>query len=73
MSTKTRKVIGKSDPIDLFMTLQEPQQIAIRAKLLQSMQSESTNNVRNKVGDAVAEIARQYSDEGWSCELLRFP
>ena len=68
MSTKARKVVNKSDPTELFMTLQEPQQIAIRGKLLQSMQSESTNNVRNKVGDAVAEIARQYSDEGSSLE-----
>ena len=52
------------------MTLQEPEQIAIRSKLLQCMQSEATGHVRNKIGDAVAEIARQYSDEGMSSRAL---
>jgi hypothetical protein len=34
----------------------------IREKLLQTLSSETTNPVRNKIGDAVAEIAREYSD-----------
>ena len=45
------------------MTLQTPQQHAIRAKLLECLSSETVPNVRNKVGDAIAEIARQYTDE----------
>lgn len=64
MSTKTRKVPNRSEPIELFMTLQEPQKNAIRSQLIQCMQSETIGHVRNKVGDAVAEIARQYSDDG---------
>lgn len=28
------------------------------------MQSETVVHVRNKIGDAIAEIARQYSDDG---------
>ena len=70
MSAKTRKVPNKTDPTELFMTLQEPQKVAIRERLLQCMQSEAIGHVRNKVGDAVAEIARQYSDDGRYKELL---
>lgn len=58
MSTKTVK--NK----ELFLSLPQPQRNAIREKLLQSMSSEQVQSVRNKIGDAVAEIARQYSDEG---------
>lgn len=31
--------------------------------MLEALTSENTNNVRNKIGDAVAEVAREYSDE----------
>ena len=64
MSTKTRKVPNKTEPTELFMTLQDPQKVLIREKLLQCMQTETIGHVRNKIGDAVAEIARQYSDDG---------
>ena len=37
---------------------------AIREKLLQCLNGEGLQNVRNKIGDAVAEVARQYTDEG---------
>ena len=53
------------------MTLQQQQKIAIRSKLLQCLQSESLPHVRNKVGDAVAEIARQYSDDGRPLRLAQ--
>ena len=46
------------------MTLQEPQKVAIREKLLHCLENETVPNIRNKIGDAVAELARQYSDEG---------
>ena len=38
--------------------------MAIRQRLLQSLNSESVAHVRNKIGDAVAEIAGQYADNG---------
>lgn len=46
------------------MTLQAPEREAIRAKLLQCLANEADNSVRSKVGDAVAELARQHTDEG---------
>ena len=46
------------------MLLQLPQKVAIRHKLLECLQSESLPLVRHKIGDAVAEVARQYSDDG---------
>ena len=64
ISTKTRKNPETNVTKELFMTLQEPQKIAIRDKLLQCLENETVANIRNKIGDAVAEIARQYSDEG---------
>ena len=48
---------------ELFLTLQVAQRNAIRGKLLQSLASETVPSVRNKVADAIAEIARQYTDE----------
>jgi len=48
----------------LFLTLQAPEREAIRAKLLQCLANEADNSVRSKVGDAVAELARQHTDEG---------
>jgi hypothetical protein len=64
MSTKSRKLPTSAEPRELFMTLQQAQQVAIRSKLLQCLQSETVPHVRNKIGDAVAEIARQYADDG---------
>lgn len=48
----------------MFSYLQAPQKNAIRGKLLECLPSEQDHSVRNKVGDAVAEIARQYAAEG---------
>lgn len=42
--------------------MQQDQAHAIRAKLIEALGNEVTNSVRNKIGDAVAEIAREYSD-----------
>ena len=63
IAQKTRKVPGSSESRDLFLTLQEGQQIAIRTKLLECLAKESVGHVRNKIGDAIAEVARQYTDE----------
>lgn len=66
IATKTRKPLGTEESKELFLSLQQPQKIAIRQKLLQCLQTEELPLVRHKIGDAVAEIARQYSDEGMS-------
>jgi importin-5 len=66
IATKTRKLPGSDESKELFLALQQPQKIAIRQKLLECLQTEELPRVRHKIGDAVAEIARQYSDEGMS-------
>lgn len=65
MSTKTRRVAGEDhESKEQFLLLQNPQKLVIRQKLLVCLQSEAQPQVRHKIGDAVAEIARQYADEG---------
>ncbi len=74
MSTKTRRVVGEErDSKEQFLLLQTQQKVVIGQKLLECLQTESLPQVRHKIGDAVAEIARQYSDNGgWSqAELSR--
>lgn len=64
VSIKTRKAPGSEDSKDLFTTLSQPHKEAIRQTLLNCLQNETLTHVRHKIGDAVAELARQYSDEG---------
>lgn len=65
MSTKTRRAPGEDrDSKEQFLLLQSQQKVVIRQKLLECLQGESLPQVRHKIGDAVAEIARQYSDNG---------
>jgi CHAD domain-containing protein len=56
--------VSTSESKELFFTLLPEQRLAIRQNLLQSLNGESVSNVRNQIGDAIAEIARQYSDHG---------
>jgi hypothetical protein len=49
-----------------FLSLPQEEGYLIRSKLLEALKSEGTNPVRNKIGDAVAEIAREYSDSSTS-------
>ncbi|KAI4189513.1 MAG: hypothetical protein L6R41_001421 [Letrouitia leprolyta] len=71
VATKTRKVPGSEESKDLFTTLSQPHKEAIRQKSLDCLQNETLPHVRHKIGDAVAELARQLSDEGHSWpELL---
>jgi len=56
------KTVKKPDPKDLFISLADPQKAFIRALLIQSFGEESANPVRNKIGDAIADIARQGHD-----------
>ena len=65
MSSRTSKD-SSGQSRELFLTLQKPQRDAIRNFLLQGLVAPSVvsqSSLRNKVGDAVAEIARQYTDE----------
>jgi hypothetical protein len=75
ISNRTRKDPTSTDqaPVtkELFLTLIGPQREAIREKLLQALNSEGTATVRNKTADAVAEIARQYTDDGEAHESER--
>jgi hypothetical protein len=51
---------------EIFQLLQPAQREAIRSKLLECLGSESLSQVRNKIGDAVAEVARQYTEDSTS-------
>ncbi|RJE26313.1 Importin beta-3 subunit [Aspergillus sclerotialis] len=64
IATKTRKDPGTNEAKELFSTLTGEQRLIIRQKLVTCLTSESTTDVRKKIGDAVAEIARQYTDSG---------
>jgi hypothetical protein len=61
IASKSRKLLN-GDNVELFLSLPQEQAYAIRQRLLEALGSETTNSVRNKIGDAVAEIAREYSD-----------
>lgn len=51
----------------MFISLSVEQALFIRQKLLETLGSENDKAVRNKISDAVAEVARQYSEhsEPW--------
>lgn len=65
VSSKTKKT-ASGGTADLFLTLNEAEREAIRAKLLHCLATETDSSVRTKIGDAVAELARQHTDEGRS-------
>ncbi len=69
-SSKPRKT-ASGQTADLFLTLNPAEREAIRAKLLGCLATETDASVRGKVGDAVAELARQHTDEG-SLQPRRF-
>jgi hypothetical protein len=48
--------------MDLFISLDPGHAQAIRQKLLEAFNNETDKNIRNKISDAVAEIARQYAE-----------
>ena len=72
IATKSRKDPVEKETKELFMTLQVAQKIAIRQRLLDCLNTESIPQVRNKISDAIAEIARQYTDEGMVESYLKF-
>lgn len=62
VASKSRKT--PTDTLDTFISLSNDQAVVIRQKLLETLTSESDRKVRNKISDAVAEIARQYTENG---------
>lgn len=64
IATRTRKDPATDQTKDLFLTLPQLERDAIRQKLLDCLTAEATPAVRNKTSDAIAEIARQYTEEG---------
>ncbi|KAL2179481.1 armadillo-type protein [Thermothelomyces heterothallicus CBS 202.75] len=71
IASKTRK-IGNSDNVDMFISLDKEHGTVIRGRLLETLIAENDKTVRNKISDAVAELARQYydSNDSWP-ELLQ--
>jgi hypothetical protein len=61
IASKTRKN-AYAQNVEIFISLDQEQGTAIRTKLLEALVIESEKGVRNKISDAVAELARQYSD-----------
>ena len=64
LALKQRKDPVSNESKEMFTTLQPEPRHATQAKLLQALAGESDAPVRNKIGDAVAEIARLYTDDG---------
>lgn len=67
MATRTRKDPSANEAKEVFSTLTNDQRVAIRDKLVNCLTKESVADVRKKIGYAVAEVARQYTDnnEQW--------
>ena len=69
MASKTKRATGEDqESKEQFLLLQPQQTMVIRQKLLECLQNEGLPPVRHKISDAVAEIARQYSDNGTTQE-----
>lgn len=70
IASKTRKN-EQNQMTEMFVSLAKDQAAVIRQKLLECLVNEADKQIRNKISDAVAEVARQYSDvdEPWP-ELL---
>ncbi|KAI5361577.1 putative importin-beta domain, armadillo-like helical, TOG domain, importin beta family [Septoria linicola] len=63
IATRTTKETTSGENKEIFLQLNATSKVEIRTKLLQSYGAELNKTVRHKVADAVAEIARQYTDE----------
>ena len=74
MSNKSKKIKTEDNEdatIELYRIISQQAKHTSRSKLLECLQQEQINSVRDKVGDAVAEVARQYTELGtdrrWVC------
>ncbi|KAH7327822.1 armadillo-type protein [Stachybotrys elegans] len=70
IASKTRKA-DSGESVDMFLSIAKDQAAVIRLKLLETLGAETDRAVRNKISDAVAEVARQYTEnsDSWP-ELL---
>jgi importin-5 len=62
MASKTVTREGKS--VDLFLNASAEVQNHIKTLILQCFAEETVNTVRNKIGDAISELARQILEAG---------
>lgn len=69
IASKSRK-LENGPTVDLFMSISKDQAQVIRQKLLETLGSETERTIRNKIGDAVAEVARQYADNGTISRII---
>ena len=58
------KMVKKPDPKDLFISLDMPQKTHIRSVMIFCFLNETQHTVRNKIGDAIADLARQGNEYG---------
>lgn len=65
IASKSRKN-DKGETVDIFVSLPKDQAAVIRQKLLEILTTETERAVRNKISDAVAEVARQFVENGES-------
>ncbi|EOO01565.1 putative importin subunit beta-3 protein [Phaeoacremonium minimum UCRPA7] len=61
IGSKVRKN-ERGENVDMFISLSKDQAAVIRGKLLETLVNEADRTVRNKISDAVAEVARQYTE-----------
>ena len=66
IAAKPNKAPPATERRELFLTLSQAHKEAIQTKLLQVLPNEKVAQVRHKIGYAVAEVGRQYCDEGRS-------
>ncbi len=72
-ASKSRKNPVTNESKDLFFSLSNDAKVAIRQQILQCLATEQVSHVRNKIGDAIAEIARQYTDNGTFQRVVSHP
>ncbi|KAK0844766.1 importin subunit beta-3 [Friedmanniomyces endolithicus] len=63
IATRTSKSAQTGEQTETFLQLNAGQRNEIRERLLQGYAGEAKAHVRNKIADAVAEVARQYTEE----------
>lgn len=70
MATKQAKVPPEGESKELYISFPEAVQATIKGILLQALAEEQDASARNKLGDAVAELARQHVDDGMEQRII---
>ncbi|CAK4022360.1 Importin subunit beta-3 [Lecanosticta acicola] len=63
IATRTTKDQASGENKEVFLQLNHATKEQVRSKLLEAYAREQSKPVRHKIADAVAEVARQYTDE----------